>query len=431
MVICYVVWPLAVIPIRILFSKRTKFERKNFQHPNMGFTGRAHFAFEISSDGELEQIQYLLENLLQQKKRIELLYSRPSVESNIQLLQKKYPRHLKIFRLPLLTNAPWSKQSALNFLTAPILIMCRTDFWPEILLYGLTRAKKFIFISAQLGDDQGILERLVYRIILSLFHRIIPCSMEEKKNVESLIKKPIQDELDLRVLRIQHRFKNLAHTIQERDIQHYLDIIQKWPPENRLLLAQVYSSDMAILHHPSIQEEIKNKELLVCICPRKIPEEMPLLQKWAQQFPSLPPLSVIDSHNLSSLSPSSFSHFHLLNIHGFLCELYPFFHMSYIGGGFRRSIHSVLEPYLGGSRIICGPKTRHSPEFPLVLEWNAENIHLINEHKEFYDAYKQMKKYAYKNIQKEDFINNNKAFIDTMKMRCENLERELLSSDPQ
>ena len=48
---------------------------------------------------------------------------------------------------------------------------------------------------------------------------------------------------------------------------------------------------------------------------------------------------------------------------GVLCELYQKFDLAYVGGGFEKSIHSVLEPFWAGCQVVCGPGTHRSTEF--------------------------------------------------------------------
>ena len=56
----------------------------------------------------------------------------------------------------------------------------------------------------------------------------------------------------------------------------------------------------------------------------------------------------------------------MVDIIGVLPYLYSFGTTAYIGGGFGRGVHSVLEPAVFGSKIICGP-----------------NIEMLDEAKEF------------------------------------------------
>ena len=207
-VICYGLWPLVAFCLRPLNPERVDFERKNLKENAMGvggqkFSAPADVAFEVSSEGELEQIQVLLVELLDRGKCVELLYCSRSVEGNIHSLAKSYPRQLKTLRLPLLTAAPrWGRgQSALHFLTAPVLVLCRYDFFPELLLYGIFSARRFILLSATCRGKGALIKRLFYRRLFGCFDLILPATSVDRREIEQLLGQSVLPEIDLRVLR--------------------------------------------------------------------------------------------------------------------------------------------------------------------------------------------------------------------------------------
>lgn len=60
---------------------------------------------------------------------------------------------------------------------------------------------------------------------------------------------------------------------------------------------------------------------------------------------------------------------YILNRKGLLCELYYDFEKAYVGGGFEKSVHSLLEPLVAGSKqISCGPQNHRSTEFDLAQD---------------------------------------------------------------
>ena len=59
---------------------------------------------------------------------------------------------------------------------------------------------------------------------------------------------------------------------------------------------------------------------------------------------------------------------------GVLCDLYPYFDQVYIGGGFGKSIHSVLEPHVSGAKVFCGPKVYRSSEYEYIKAKSPESI---------------------------------------------------------
>ena len=412
-VLCYILWPFFAYLLRPFFSKRVLFERKN--EGLNSFSNSADFAFEVSSEGELEQIQFLLEELLQKGFLVELIYCSDSAEENVSSLARRYPHNLKIFRLPLITVCPWSKQSALSFLTAPVLVLCRYDFFPELLLYGLKRAERFILLNASLRGKKGRVKLYLHRFLFSLFCEIIPVSALERERFKQLLGRSIHPEVDLRVLRIEHRLQRTPKTIKEWGMGRYRHFIEQWPRENRLLLGQFYARELDILKDSRLLDQIREKKILVAICLHLLneKEKRTVIEKLGKKF-SLP-LQII---NLKSITEKELSPFHLLDMKGVLCELYQFFPICYVGGGFGTSIHSVLEPYLAGTSIICGPRVQRSSEFELIRHLDAGVVQVIDNQRDFFPSYLEMKK--------QKILVRNRQLVDIMKQNYQKLEENLL-----
>ena len=74
----------------------------------------------------------------------------------------------------------------------------------------------------------------------------------------------------------------------------------------------------------------------------------------------------------------------ILQMSGILCELYSLFSQAYVGGGYERSIHSVLEPFFSNNIVITGPAINRSTEYDLALELISGEIHVLNRPESFY-----------------------------------------------
>ena len=397
-VICYGLWPLVAFCLRPLNPGRVDFERKNLKENAMGVGGQkfnapADVAFEVSSEGELEQIRVLLVELLDRGKCVELLYCSRSVEGNIYSLAKSYPRQLKTLRLPLLTAAPrWGRgQSALHFLTAPVLVLCRYDFFPELLLYGIFSARRFILLSATCRGKGALIKRLFYRRLFGCFDLILPATSVDRREIEQLLDQSVLPEIDLRVLRIVRRLSRRQQLFSQRNLLGYVEFIRNWPREQRLILGQCYASELKLLEHPLLLEKIRQQKLLVCLCPHhlekvEVGHMAQAVRKLCAKNEGLE-FAVVGEEGLAR---GEFSPFHLLELRGVLCELYHYFSVCYVGGGFERSIHSVLEPYLAGSHVICGPRVHRSAEFALVDSQAGASLTTIVEQSQFFTAYQKV-----------------------------------------
>ena len=63
-------------------------------------------------------------------------------------------------------------------------------------------------------------------------------------------------------------------------------------------------------------------------------------------------VSIIDSPE--KVEEEYINKVNILTYKGHLLETYTKFKLCYVGGGFERSIHSVLEPYLSNCYVLCG-----------------------------------------------------------------------------
>ena len=73
----------------------------------------------------------------------------------------------------------------------------------------------------------------------------------------------------------------------------------------------------------------------------------------------------------------------ILTVPAILCELYTNAGNAFVGGGHGRSIHSVLEPYVGMCKVFCGPKTHRSTEYDLIKDYSTNQIHVVTNLEDF------------------------------------------------
>ncbi len=74
----------------------------------------------------------------------------------------------------------------------------------------------------------------------------------------------------------------------------------------------------------------------------------------------------------------------IINRSGLLADIYKYGQLAYVGGGFDRGVHSVLEPMAHGLKVVCGPKISVSRE---AKEANSEGLlAVVNDSRELCDA---------------------------------------------
>ena len=366
-----------------LLRRRLRFEKKNLDRPeSVSFLKRgetADLCFEVSSEGELEQVRTFIEGALAEGKKIELIICSPSVERGALKLWENNPTKMRILRLPLVHFSWFFAQSVRTWMSAPTLIFCRYDFFPELVY--LMRKKKSILMAATLKNKKTVKGRLLR--IYRHFNEIYTSTEADKKQISMLVDltKTKVDFLELRFLSIQSRFLSLDKKLElNRGMSNYKNWLTNFVGR-KLVLGNFWPLEVRLLQDQGLQHLIREGKIHVAIFPHLLDEANVRMCKTVltQTLQNIPVYEVKSEFTTETNKPG----IALVLEKGFLCEFYHFYDDAYVGGGFGRSIHSALEPYLGGCRLYLGPKTHRSTEFDLVKETSPHEIFLLAGQEQF------------------------------------------------
>lgn len=348
-------------PLLSLFGplkRRRQFELQNridpISAPWPGET-QIEWAFHSSSEGELEQLKPLIDILLGQNRPIELIYTSPSVEKRVQQLAHEHPQLIRALRLPLVTGPSlkrWSRASSL--------IMCRYDFFPNLLLLPVKR--RILLWGSLKGKNPGPWSRLLYRH----FDLVVAATLEQKELFLALGVGPDKLETyDFRPQQIQARLKSAADS---GELAPLLELAKR---SERVVFGSIWSSDFPLLNHVL---QVSGK-LHLWFAPHSLKSDdlERLVRDWKERYPSVPIYRVRREASRADIASlvqeySGNKVVWLIEQPGRLLELYGQFDFAYVGGGFGRSIHSVLEPMIAGCWTSCGPRTHRSTEIDLANE---------------------------------------------------------------
>lgn len=396
--------PLSILvvvlrPLVPFFKKRLDFERKNFQEESSLAFISSDFCFEISSEGELEQVRALIEATLLAHKKIEIIYSSPSVEIKCMHLYSLYPDQVRLLRLPLLSASPISIlyfRSLWSWVKAPVVVFCRYDFFPELLLLKLFN-KKFILVS-------GAFKKMSWYKAQSfkMFDVVIAATDLEKNNFQELLGTGHRIySCDFRVPRIANRYKHAEETLGQRvALNFYIDKLKSIPAHQKIILGSAWASDLEILKNPNLIEKVKTGQMHLLLAPHKLDDEHVFsLKKICDDLFGKKIVEVVDANN-----PYLDGHVVILQMGGILCELYGLFSIAYVGGGYERSIHSVLEPFFSNNIVITGPVIGRSTEFDLVTEVAPNEIHVLNHPESFYTIIESIDTNALDLVARRNFL---------------------------
>ena len=353
-----------------LLSKRAavrlSFEQKNSIQKFKTHQKKADYAFEISSEGELEQVYPLLEDFLKAGYCVEIVYCSASVEHRIKELETEFPGQVRSYILPILSFFPFSSESnSARWLSAQTFFMCRYDFFPELIHYGSKKSVDFILLSASLGDfgRKSKLSRSYLKSCFSQFDKIVAVSDRQKEQITGSMEVELEriKIFDFRTLQIQKRLDAYQNTLYK-----------KWPlfqnfevPKSSIVFGSFWNHDFEL-----VMKTVAAKKN-VTLVPHNLSvanmEELnSLLVGQDIDFKILDENSLLEDFRATQVT--------ILNMKGILCELYPLFDICYIGGGFGSSIHSVLEPYMAGCFVVTGPKTHRSAEFDMISDYDPDRI---------------------------------------------------------
>lgn len=368
-------------------KKRLEFERKNLVEESSitykKINKRADFCFEVSSEGELEQVKPLIEIFLTDNKCIELLFSSPSVEKKCLKLYADYPEQVRLLRLPLLSFFPFPFlyfQALWFWVSAPVLIFCRYDFFPELLSFKIF-GKKMVLLSGAIKKESWYKNSAT-----KLFDIIVATSMKEKEKFNKVVQ--LKDHLyhcDLRIPRITQR-QTSAALVLKKALGSYADYLDNLPFEQKVIVGSFWPSDREIFNSAQLQQDIKAKKCHLLIVPHKLDDES------IEEIRNIA-ISYFGEVNVGVLSQTTTytnTSVVILKMSGILCELYTKFHVSYVGGGYERSIHSVLEPYFSYSKVVVGTKIERSTEYDFLNEIAPSEIHVLNSPETFYTIFKSL-----------------------------------------
>jgi 3-deoxy-D-manno-octulosonic-acid transferase len=257
-----------------------------------------------------------------------------------------------------------------------VIVFCRYDFFPELILLRL-KSKKFILVSGALKKPSW------YKVeCLKFFDVIVSATELEMQNFKAVLGSTAQFyNCDFRVPRIEDRFMSADLTLSKRDVlKDYIAKLKSIPADKKLIIGSAWPSDICILNNSGLVERVKKGDLHILIAPHKIDDEsVKLLKKSCEEIFGKNGLEIVDENNFYLDS-----HVVILQMGGILCELYSLFSIAYVGGGYERSIHSVLEPFFSNNAVITGPAIHRSTEMDVASEVARGEIHVLNRPDSFY-----------------------------------------------
>ena len=307
--------------------------------------------FHCASLGEFEQGRPVLEQLriAKPQARILLSFFSPSGYE----IQKNYSKADLVFYLPL--DTPLNAKRIARLLQADYFIAVKYEFWYHLLKQLKRHSCKILLISAAFRRKQWF-----FHPWLSFGHQLLGCFdriyVQDEQSLECLQQIGYNQAFiggDTRVDRVLERARApKTLTGLKAFIGTYTNVLvagSTWPPDEKLLsewLADPAFADWKVILAP---HEISNNHL------RKIEETIPEATHRYSDTSPLPPGTRIM----------------LLDTMGDLSSAYQFASHAYIGGGFGKGIHNILEAAAYGVPVFFGPNFNKFREAHELIRMDA------------------------------------------------------------
>jgi 3-deoxy-D-manno-octulosonic-acid transferase len=296
----------------------------------------------VASLGEFEQGRSLLENIksIHPESICIVSYFSPSGYE----IRKNDPLADYSCYLPLDT-----KRNARKFIQridADLAIFIKYDFWYHHFVELKKQSIPLLVVSAIFTEKHIFFKKYakLFRDILHIPSQLFVQNNSSKELLERIGIDKVSIIGDTRIDRVYQ----LAQKLREEDYQE----IQRFKgAHNILILGSSYEKEEEILER-HLEDKLPDWKLI--IAPHDVSKKR--IDEIRKRFESIPHCLLSELKKSPDLHTSRLL---IINSIGLLNKLYNFTEIAFIGGGFNKSIHNLLEPATFGNAILFGPNAHH------------------------------------------------------------------------
>lgn len=294
-----------------------------------------------AASGEIEYARPVIRELKQRFPEIPILvtYNSPSAKKILQSI----PQIDAWCAQP--WETPWSCREFIKRFQPRAWLVARTDVWPEIALTVSRHKIPALLFSATFAENSSRLRGfglLLNRFALENLSQIFVVSADDQLNLAKLnLSVPVEIKGDTRFDQVFHRLENpkdIKLKLRPQTNEPIFVCGSTWPEDEKVII-----SALADVHIRTI------------IAPHEISENH--LQNLASELKKRGRTSCRYSQ-VEAWSTDVL----LIDSIGILAEIYQWGHMAFVGGSFRKQVHSVMEPLAAGLPVLVGPFHRNNRE---------------------------------------------------------------------
>ena len=323
--------------------------------------------FHAASSGEFEQIKPILRGIDRNKFFIVQSFTSPSIyniKKNTTLYDIQCYHPFDIF---------WLSYLFFKILNPEKYIVTRHDLWPGHILIASYFNISIYFINANIHKNSIWYHnslRKISRYFLSKIHTIIVPSEYIYNNVCEIVSpKNITISKDTRFNQVAYKLHKTSFGVNSIFKQLYPNNLH----DQIMIFGSIDSEDEKIIN--DLHAIVKVKKIIL------VPHEVDFktIRRLENKIIStnIPYLKYTTlekdlnhNRNIKIKTPQIL----LVDSIGLLASLYSLGSTAYIGGGFIKGVHSVLEPAVYGCQICCGPNIEMLDEAKLFKDIGFLNI---------------------------------------------------------
>jgi len=301
--------------------------------------------FHAASAGEFEQIQPILKNINRGKYFILQTFSSPTIytkEKNNLLFDASCYHPYDFF---------WSSKSFFDRIKPDTYIITRHDIWPFHLLNANRCKIKIFYINANLHKNSIWMKWYMRYISKFMFNFLTLCCVPSE-SIFNNAKKIISKEKI--IITGDSRFEQILNRHKDNIKKEYLP--QCFLDSKNIIFGSYDLNDEKIIIKslikcfPNGDKSLEKANQRIILVPHEI-DNTAILRIMSQLKRSN--FTITQYSNLSNQGSST--NVLLVDSVGILADIYKYAQLAYVGAGFGRGVHSVIEPAVHGCIISFGP----------------------------------------------------------------------------
>ena len=255
---------------------------------------------------------------------------------------------------------PWTIKSAIDLIKPKKIIICSYDIWPNLIWIAKKKnihTNVFSLYMKKRSKTYKSIRNSIFRSIYNDISSIYTVTEEDKIELLKLLNQTQNSKIRVFGNPRYDTIKN--NTLKNRDVKN-LAILKR---PKRIIIGSSHIEDDFVI--PIIISIIsKYSDVKILYAPHEPSKNE--INRLIKIFSNYNKNSIVMyDDNLKDMQNSQII---ILGVVGVLSKLYWESQIVYIGGGFSKGIHNVMEPSIAGVPILFGPNYDHANEAKILLK---------------------------------------------------------------